>query len=251
MAKAYDLTNQRFGRLTALYKCDYKLNNRYPWFCQCDCGNTKVVRTHDLVGGKTTSCGCYQKEIASKIGKKTGPINGKKVFPPKDISNQRFGRLIALYPTTQKSHKATKWFCQCDCDNTTIVSISDLTTGNTSSCGCLKSKGQEKIANLLKSYNISFVTEKTFEDFIYSDSNGKPRFDFYVNNEYIIEYDGIQHFQENNFFQLSLKEQQQKDNEKNTWCKKNNIPIIRIPYTHLSKLQIKDLVLDTSDFIIK
>lgn len=249
MAKAYDLTGQRFGRLVALYKCDFKLNNHYPWMCQCDCGKTKIIRTRDLVSGKTTSCGCYQKEVVSKIGKKTGPMNGAK--RKQDIANQRFGKLVALYPTEERDGHSIKWFCQCDCGNTILVSVHQLRTHNTMSCGCLKSRGQEKIANLLKQNNISFVAEKWFNNFYYSDTNGKPRFDFYINDAYLIEYDGIQHFKENPFFQLSLQQQREKDNIKNNWCKENNIPLIRIPYTQLSKLKIEDLLLETSEFIIK
>jgi len=37
---------------------------------------------------------------------------------------------------------------------------------------------------------------------------------------------------------------------KNQWCKENNIPLIRIPYTHLKDLQIKDLMLETTKFLI-
>ena len=33
---------------------------------------------------------------------------------------------------------------------------------------------------------------------------------------------------------------------KNIWCKKNNIPLIRIPYTKLNNLKLEDLLLDTS-----
>jgi len=32
---------------------------------------------------------------------------------------------------------------------------------------------------------------------------------------------------------------------------KNNIPIIRIPYTKLSTLDLKDLLLDSSEYIVK
>ena len=35
---------------------------------------------------------------------------------------------------------------------------------------------------------------------------------------------------------------------KNHWCKDNNIPIIRIPYTHLDNLELSDLLLETSPF---
>lgn len=71
MGKALDLTNQRFGRLVALYKTDKRSGNNIMWHCICDCGNEKDINGSDLKKGKTKSCGCLQKEIASKIGKKT------------------------------------------------------------------------------------------------------------------------------------------------------------------------------------
>lgn len=36
---------------------------------------------------------------------------------------------------------------------------------------------------------------------------------------------------------------------KNQYCIDNQIPIIRIPYTHFNDLCIEDLQLDTSNFI--
>jgi very-short-patch-repair endonuclease len=52
----------------------------------------------------------------------------------------------------------------------------------------LRSTGENKIAALLKENNISFEQEKILLK--------NYRFDFYVNNLYIIEYDGIQHFEQ-------------------------------------------------------
>ena len=43
---------------------------------------------------------------------------------------------------------------------------------------------------------------------------------------------------------------QERDALKNQWCKDNNIPLIRIPYTHLQNLCLEDLQLETSKFII-
>ena len=48
--------------------------------------------------------------------------------------------------------------------------------------------------------------------------------------------------------QLSL--QQERDAIKDKWCVTNNIPLIRIPYTKLDSLNIEDLRLDTSKYII-
>lgn len=247
MPKAYDLTNQRFGRLVVKYKCDYKKGNKYPWHCICDCGNEVDVRTQDLTTGKTQSCGCLQKEEASEVGKKTSQNNFTHEF--KDISGQIFGRLTAI-ERVKTLTKPTKWKCQCRCGNIVIVRLSDLTTGNTSSCGCMVSKGQEKISLLLRQYNIPFEKEKQFEDSIYADTNGFFRFDFYVNNSYLIEYDGKQHYEENTFFKLSLSDQKKRDNEKNLWCKNHNIKLIRIPYYQYSKLTIEDLLPETSGFVI-
>ena len=48
-----------------------------------------------------------------------------------------------------------------------------------------------------------------------------------------------------------LKLTQEYDSIKNQWCLENNIPLIRIPYTQYKDLNIKDLLLETSKFIIK
>lgn len=60
MAKAYDLTNQIFGHLTAL---DAKTEGRIrKWRCQCVCGNEVWVKTSNLVQGYQKSCGCKRYE---------------------------------------------------------------------------------------------------------------------------------------------------------------------------------------------
>lgn len=242
--KEKDLTNQRFGKLIALYKCNYKKGNRYPWHCKCDCGNEIDVIPNSLLAGKTKSCGCLRKKNMLQIRQK---VDYSKNI--KDLTGQKFGKLTALKRLTE--HHPIKWLCQCDCGNQTIVNSHDLVSKNTSSCGCLKSVGEQTISELLNKYKISFVAQKTFNDCLYPDTNGKAIFDFYVNNEYLIEYDGIQHFEENVFFKLSLDKQREKDQYKNKWCKEHNIPLIRIPYTRLNELKISDLILTTSDFIIK
>lgn len=70
MGKKIDLTGQRFGRLVALRQ-DFS-SKRVKWFCRCDCGKIKSVQSTHLRSGKTTSCGCYQKEKVSKANFKHG-----------------------------------------------------------------------------------------------------------------------------------------------------------------------------------
>lgn len=56
----------------------------------------------------------------------------------KDLSNQRFGYLVAKSIDKNPNNKRIKWICQCDCGNICVVSSNDLRTGHTSSCGCKK-----------------------------------------------------------------------------------------------------------------
>jgi hypothetical protein len=72
MPKKIDLTGQVFGRLTILgvgesHTCP-KGKKYKRWKCLCNCGNITKVMTSNLKLGKTTSCGCYHKEISIKHG---------------------------------------------------------------------------------------------------------------------------------------------------------------------------------------
>lgn len=54
--------------------------------------------------------------------------------PPKNIRGQRFGHLIALYPTRKRKNTSVVWRCQCDCGNLVDVKLNHLMTGHTSTC---------------------------------------------------------------------------------------------------------------------
>lgn len=63
--KPLDLTNQRFGRLLALYPVGKDNFGNIVWRCQCDCENMIDVAVCTLMSENTQSCGCYRKEITS------------------------------------------------------------------------------------------------------------------------------------------------------------------------------------------
>ena len=44
MAKHKDMTGQRIGRLTVLYRVENDAQQNAQWMCRCDCGKEKVVR---------------------------------------------------------------------------------------------------------------------------------------------------------------------------------------------------------------
>lgn len=68
MPELRDLTGERFGRLKVLYRVGTK-NDHATWQCVCDCGNTKEIRSGDMVNGRSTSCGCLRKEMVAEITK--------------------------------------------------------------------------------------------------------------------------------------------------------------------------------------
>lgn len=214
----------------------------HTWLCECTCGNTTVVSTAALHAGHTLSCGCLQKKIASQ----SSLI---------DMTGQKIGRWKVLSKANSSaSGGAAKWLCECECEKHTRREIAgtELRRGTSLSCGCLReSHGEYKISQLLTEANLNFESEKKFDTCILP-SGIRARFDFFVENKYLIEFDGRQHFSEmhSEFFANSLKEIQERDNYKNGWCKTNNIPLIRIPYSILHKLTIQDLLLETSQYLV-
>lgn len=57
----------------------------------------------------------------------------------KDLTGQRFGRLVVLGPWPPVPGGRTRWRCLCDCGEEVIAGSGyHLTSGNTRSCGCLK-----------------------------------------------------------------------------------------------------------------
>lgn len=69
----------------------------------------------------------------------------------RDLSGQRFGRLMALRHVG-KSRRGYAWFCKCDCGQETIVAAAILIFGHTRSCGCLRS---EKSASRMRGQQFS------------------------------------------------------------------------------------------------
>lgn len=66
MPPRIDITNGKFGRLTAI-ECVGKDKSGYAlWKCKCDCGSLVVVKGKSLRNGNTKSCGCRNIEEATK-----------------------------------------------------------------------------------------------------------------------------------------------------------------------------------------
>ena len=60
MSKLIDLTGMKFNRLTVVSRAENAKGGITRWNCICECGNTVVVRGHNLKNGSVKSCGCYK-----------------------------------------------------------------------------------------------------------------------------------------------------------------------------------------------
>lgn len=251
MSKTEDnIIGKTFNRLTVLEKTKKKSGTTYLYLCSCACGTKEPVyaKGYSLKVGEKTSCGCLHKEQCAALGR----------------SKSRYtkGQILDTWKLVEDTGKRDSdgrviWLCQClKCKGYREISSHSMQKHNKlPMCECSfthGSHGERKIIDILKSNNIQYITEFTFEDL---KLNGKKlRFDFYL-PEYsvLIEYDGRQHYiDENNWGAVNgLESIKERDNIKNKYCIKNNLTLIRIPYYHFDKLKLSDLLPETSDFIVK
>lgn len=228
-----DIIGQRFGKLLVLNKTKQRAaNSSVIWECLCDCGNITYSNSSNLKRGHITSCGCNkQKYIDSlKIDVKSG---------------DKYGDLTIIKEVEPRGHR--RFECLCSCGKIIEVSLSDLRSQHTQSCGCKKfSKGEQYIENLLKELNVKYTTQKCFSDC--KNTRTLP-FDFFL-DEYntCIEYQGKQHYFPIKFWggEDAFKYRQNNDNIKKKYCEDNNINLICLPYT-LSNDEIKQKLIDFLD----
>jgi len=114
-----------------------------------------------------------------------------------------------------------------------------------------QSKGEILIQNYLLNHKYNFKNEFKFSD---CKNIRLLKFDFalFKNKDKkqllgLIEFDGIQHFEIIDRFggEEGFNYRQQNDKIKNEYCKKNNIPLLRIPYWDLKNI---DNILDINLF---
>ena len=197
--------------------------------------------------------GCSNDTISRRL--KENNIQPHKFY--EDLTGQVIGKLTVI-KKSEKSNRRLYWDCKCTCGKEITVKGDHLRQKNQLSCGCLSSKGEEEIAQILKDNNIQFIIQYKFKDFVSNYNNIPYRFDFAIfENQhllYLIEFDGEYHFN----FQSSSKwnteesflHRKDLDNKKNEYCKINNIPLIRIPYTIKNNITINDLKIETSAYLI-
>jgi len=178
-----DLTGETYGRLEVI--SIHHINKKVYWNCLCVCGKTCVVSSNDLRAEKTTSCGCFRKEVSGSVR-----------FV--DLTQHRFGNLLVIKrskkPTNSKSNNSyAYWDCLCDCGNRKIASSSSLNSGDTTSCGCIT---ESYVAYGVKKYLCKYYNAVSEYNILKNDETGYfLPFDVYVpEKNAFIEINGLQHY---------------------------------------------------------
>ena len=70
-----------------------------------------------------------------------------------NLINQKFSKLTVIEFVGIDKNKKAKWLCECECGNTTITNTHNLKSGNTTSCGCSRTKFKQNIPRLYRIWN--------------------------------------------------------------------------------------------------
>ena len=98
-------------------------------------------------------------------------------------------------------------------------------------------RGENYIKQYLQKNNISFNTQKKFSD-LFGIGDGQLSYDFSISDEkhkyILIEYNGIQHYEANDYFggEEQFKKQKEHDKRKRNYAKKHGYKLITIKYTY-------------------
>lgn len=218
------LVGNTYGKWKVMYPTEKVKNNR-KYVCYCSCGTVRAVNAASLRANRTLSCGCLGQNA-----------NGIKLEP-----GMTWGTIKILEDTGRRTLKGEIIFRCEDSDGVIFEEKStNIKNGNTKSAGL--SSGELQIYRLLKGSGHTIEPHYKIQlgDFI-------GTFDFFVDSKYIVEFDGQQHFKEG-LFNEDLTYVRTHDKQKNQWCYDNQIPIIRIPYYAIIKLE--DLLLETSEYVL-
>ena len=108
MAKRKNISNRKFGKLTAKYVDEEKtkIAKKTYWICECECGNIVSVSYANLTSGSSKSCGCYRRESRFE-----------------DLTGKQYGELTVISrgeDTTRKNSNGNDcfmrtWNCICSC----------------------------------------------------------------------------------------------------------------------------------------
>ena len=167
------------------------------------------------------------REGALKAGQKSPYLRGYKIGPGNSLFNEKhILKHLKNIEDAHKYHRKSGKKIEIECKNCGFekeIQITDLVKYGFSCPFCTKgiSFPERYMASLLNINGITYEFQKTFPNL------KRRRFDFYLPNQNcVIEMNGAQHYQENNFldYQSTIKS----DEVKKKYCEKHDINYIPI-----------------------
>lgn len=162
--------NIRFGKGIVLAKLGERITkskNRIDKLSlMCDCGTEYTAYSDSLVKGSNKSCGCLRR---------------------KDLTNQRFGYgVVTSYSHSEKKSTSRNsvvfWNLLCNCGNQYKATTNAITSGDTSSCGCIKTNFH------------CVITPRKFSRWWKAQKQNYRRYEFNLTEEYVISLLESQNF---------------------------------------------------------
>lgn len=250
-AKLNDYTNKTVGRLYIESRAEDYVKpsggTDRRWNCVCECGNRCVKTSEYLRTSPMPSCGCWKKEITSKI--KT-----------KNVTGEIFGYLMVLSKVetryTSGGNSKIVYKCKClNCGSVKEVTAGSLFSGQTKSCGCIKSYGEEAVILELNKKRIKYKTQFYFKDLFLTSPDHPLLFDFAILDDkkdlkYLIEYQGLQHYKSTDKNGSFGKQQREiTDPMKKEYCKAHNIALYEIRYDESIPKAIDHIIATHANFV--
>ena len=238
---AKDERGNKYGKLTVINLAGRNSRGEILWNCICDCGK-EIVRSGIDLRRKRNKIHACQNCLNDNMSTRQF-INH---------TGEKSGELTIVKPVGKNSSGNILWLCNCSCGNKCIISSGLI--GKQQSCGCLISKGEYFINQILVDLQLNYKTQCQFDNCVNSQTGYNYKFDFVIFDnkkiKFIIEYNGQQHYYYTNNG-WNTKEQYEKtvfhDKEKMQYCQQNNIPLLIIPYTIDTKEGIKQEILHFLD----
>ncbi|WCS68913.1 hypothetical protein [Bacillus phage BvP] len=217
------LAKGRYTQLEAYRRSHSKISIRHE-----DCGTVFQATPHSFLQGK----GCP--ECFGNRAKTTEEFS-KEVD---ELSDGEYSLLTEYI--NNRTHVTIEHI---ECGKEYSVTPKDFLRGNRCPF-CKQSKGEKMIQRILDERGIRYVIQKSFDDL--KNNYQKLPFDFFLPDyNLLIEYDGVQHFKEVQYFggAKKLADQKRRDSLKNEYAKSKNIKLLRLPYTY-SEDKIKEVILN-------
>jgi len=124
--KEANIINKHFNKLKVT-SISHRARGAVYLTCECDCGNTAIIRKDRVTTGETKSCGCLVSTVTiERYEKKRNALVGMKI-----------GKLLVLNGDGLDTYNRYCYRCKCDCGKIVSVAGTYLRTNKVESCGCM------------------------------------------------------------------------------------------------------------------